>query len=115
MKIPILLGALLLSASPVIAGETLRRGAYEAEKYIFTYQTFRNEDHKYSVSVVEQRSIKNENGITYPSSFAFDCENGKADGFVKMGERQQAFYDDIIRYYLIEFCSKKGYTGYSHK
>ena len=67
-------------------------------------------DHKYSVPVIESRSFENENGDIVPSSFTFDCQNGRADGFVAMGaDRPQAFIDDVLFYYLNEFCTHDGY------
>ena len=110
MKLPLLLTTLFLSASPALAEVTYRGGVFEGENYVMTFYRFRDTDHKYSVSVIEPRSFKNENGDIVPSSFAFDCGKGVGDGFVAMGaDRSQAFIMDVLTYYLLEFCTRNGY------
>jgi len=116
-KLSILLGALLLSALPALAGNTYRSGVFEGEKYKMTFHRYRNTNHKYDVSVTEPRSIKDEDGFIHPSSFDINCETGRVDAFVvSMGrERSNTFIDDVVEYYLIEFCTRNGYSGFSHE
>ena len=115
MKLPLLLTTLLLSVSPAFANEQYRGGYFEGENYIMTFYRIRNTCHIYSVSVIEPRSVKNENGVVVPSSFSFNCQNGKADGFVAMGaDRSQAFMEEVLGYYLMEFCTRNGYE-YEYK
>ncbi|QNI84535.1 putative conserved secreted protein [Synechococcus sp. PROS-7-1] len=74
--------------------------------------TFYRSDHAedlYSVSVVEPRSAK-QYGYIVPSSFSFDCAKGKGSGFVAMGiNRSQDFIVDVVKFYLLEFCTRNGY------
>ena len=110
MKFPLLLTTLLLAVSPALANETYKGGLFEGENYVMTFYRIRNSVHIYSVSVIETRSVKNDNGVVVPSSFSFNCENGNADGFVAMGaDRSKAFIEDVMMYYLLEFCTRNGY------
>jgi hypothetical protein len=112
MKLPLLIAVLLLSATPApaFASKNYKGGYFEGENYVMTFFRIHQTDHKYSVSVIEPRSFKNENGDIVPSSFSFDCQNGRADGFVAMGaDKPQAFIDDVLLYYLNEFCTRNGY------
>lgn len=121
MKLPILLGALLLSASPALAGKTYGSGVFEGEKYKMTFHRYRNTNHKYDVSVTEPRSIKDEGGFIHPSSFDINCETGIVDksvvsmGIERNGEWIHPSIDDVLDYCLIEFCTRNGYSGFSHK
>ena len=117
MKPPILLSALLLSASPALADGSYRSGVFEGEKYKMTFHPYRNTEHKYSVDVIESRSVKDEDGTVSPSSFDINCKTGEVDAFIlAMGRGlSHAFIDDVLDYYLIEFCTRNGYPGYSHK
>ena len=121
MKLLILLSALLLSASPALAGKTYRRGVFEGEKYKMTFHRYPNTNHKYDVSVTEPRSIKDEDGFIHPSSFDINCETGRVDSsVVSMGRERNGEWihpsiDDVVDYYLIEFCTRNGYSGFSHK
>ena len=110
MKLPLLLSTLLLTASPVLANVIYQGGVFEGENYVMTFYRFRDTDHKYSVSVIETRSVMDENGNIVPSAFAFDCGKGVGDGFVAMGaDRSKAFIEDVMIYYLLEFCTRNGY------
>ena len=109
MKLPILLSILILSASPAWTGTIHKGGVFNGENYAMTFWRIRNTDHKYTVSVVEARSVKDNHGFIVPSALTFDCENGKADGFVAMGKQEQAFIEDVLRYYFVEFCTRNGY------
>ena len=110
MKLPLLIAALLLSATPALANKTYKGGYFEGENYVMTFFRIHQTDHQYYVSVIDPRSFKNENGDIVPSSFSFDCQNGRADGFVAMGaDKTQAFIDDVLLYYLNEFCNRNGY------
>ena len=121
MKLPILLIVLLLSASPALAGKTYRSGVFEGEKYKMTFHRYRDTNHKYDVSVTEPRSIKDEDGFIHPSSFDINCETGRVDSsVVSMGRERNGEWihpsiDDVVDYYLIEFCTRNGYSGFSHK
>ena len=109
MKLLLLLTTLFLSASPALANENYKGGLFEGENYVMTFYRIRNSVHIYSVSVIEPRSVKNDKGVVVPSSFSFNCENGNADGFVAMGaDRSKAFIEDVMMYYLLEFCTRNG-------
>ena len=87
-----------------MAGATYRDGVFKGEKTAVIYHRLSDTDHKYSVSVIEPMSVKDEDGVIVPSSFSFECEKGDAAGFVAMGgDRSQSFNQDVIRYCLIEF------------
>ena len=110
MKLPLLLTTLLLTASPALSTENYRGGIFESENYVMTFYRISNSVQIYSVSVIQPRSVKNDDGVVVPSSFSFNCENGNADGFVAMGaDRSKAFIEDVMMYYLLEFCTRNGY------
>ena len=103
MKLLVLLGALLLLATPALAGENYRSGVFEGEKYKINFHPYRNTEHKYSVSVIESRSVKDDDGDIIPSTFDINCKTGEVDAFVlAMGrELSHAFIDDVLDYYMI--------------
>ncbi|QNI54536.1 putative conserved secreted protein [Synechococcus sp. BIOS-E4-1] len=82
MKYLALFGALLLLASPASADENYRSGVFEAEKYKMTFHPYPNTEHKYSVSVIESRSVKDEDGDIVSSAFDIDFETGEVDAFI---------------------------------
>ena len=111
MKYLPLLGALLLSAAPVVAEAPYAGGYFKGKGYVLTFSRFPETDHKYSVSVIESRSAKDKDGDIFPSSFAFECKNGKGEGFVAMGsDRSEASSNQSTRYYIVDFCNRNGYN-----
>ena len=114
MKLPILVSALLLSSTPALAGTAYDGGSFDGKNYAMSFRRVPGTEDVYAVSIVEPRSVKGENGITFPSSLVVDCRKGEAKGYVAMGtDRSEEFMVDVLVYYLKEFCIRNGYEGYN--
>ena len=109
MKLPLLLITLLLASSPAFANKAYTAGSFDGENYVLTFYLVDNTDSLYSVSVVEPRSVRRD-GYAVPSVFSFDCRKGEGSGYVAMGDnRSEAFAQEVLTYYLLEFCTRIGY------
>ena len=109
MKRPFLLTTLLLTASPAFANKAYTGGVFLNDVYVMTYNLLDNSDSRYSVSVVEARSVKR-NGYAVPSSFSFDCRSSEGSAYVAMGpNRPEDFTKNVFTYYFLEFCTRLGY------
>lgn len=76
---------------------------------MLTFYLVDNTDSLYSVSEVEPRSVRRD-GYAVPSAFSFDCRKGVGSGYVAMGgNRSEAFTQEVLTYYLLEFCIRIGY------
>ena len=101
MKLPLLLTTLLLSASPALANKAYIGGVFLNDDYVMTYNLLDNSDSRYSVSVVEARSVRR-NRYTVPSSFSFDCRSSEGSAYLAMGpNRPEDFSKEVFTYYFL--------------
>lgn len=114
MKLPLLITALFLSMTPVWGQTTYEGGDFSNKEYSMTFHRVPGTKHKYAVAIIERLSPKDKNGFIVPMSLGLDCINGKAEGYVILGNKDIEFGKGVLLYYLKEFCSRNGYRGYKN-
>jgi len=64
-----------------------------------------------AVSVIEPRSLNDDNVVTAPTALTVDCKKGEARGNAAMGDKNEKFINGVLVKYMTEFCSKNGYNN----
>ena len=60
-----------------------------------------------AVSVIEPRSLNDDNVVTAPTALTVDCKKGEARGIAAMGDKNEKFINGVLVKYMTEFYSKK--------